>query len=464
MHGDEPSATPALLDAVDFLLRRQDDPSATAVLEGLTLLVVPMLNPDGAEDYVRRNAQGIDVNRDARHLATPEGRLLAELRDRHRPLLGFNLHDQNRRTAVADTGVLATGSVLAVAGDLAQTVTPGRLRAKRASAAVVEALDGFFPGGIARYDEDFNPRAFGDNLTAWGTPVVLIESGGLPAGHPVEDLARLNFVALLRVLEDLARDDLAGHDPALYDALPRNRSDAWVDVAVRGGRVWQPGVPEAYRADLAFNRLEDDRAVAGCAGADPGVSSIVEVGDTGHLTAARALEAPASVVLAPFAAGVEGWEARSWLDGGALAHLARLGVAVVRWAVGAEEAAAAAALARGFDGPGRARLEVVADGAALPWLRLNGPPPVPADGTLAALVTALAGGERAGELLPDGAAPAVLAALWGAEDAGAPPPLRPGAPASFLLVSAAPGGEVDPGTSRLEGIWLDGVAVDPAVP
>ena len=47
---------------------------------------------------------------------------------------------------------------------------------------------------MARFDEDWNPRAFGDNITAWGTPVVLIESGGLPAGREIEDLTRLNFV------------------------------------------------------------------------------------------------------------------------------------------------------------------------------------------------------------------------------------------------------------------------------
>ena len=76
-----------------------------------------MLNPDGAERYARRNAQAIDINRDALQLATPEGRLLKALRDRFQPELGFNLHDQNRRTTVGDTGVLATISLLAVAGD-----------------------------------------------------------------------------------------------------------------------------------------------------------------------------------------------------------------------------------------------------------------------------------------------------------------------------------------------------------
>ena len=43
--------------------------------------------------------------------------MLKAVRDRFQPELGFNLHDQNRRTTVGDTGVLATISLLAVAGD-----------------------------------------------------------------------------------------------------------------------------------------------------------------------------------------------------------------------------------------------------------------------------------------------------------------------------------------------------------
>jgi hypothetical protein len=31
-----------------------------------------MLNPDGAQRFQRRNALGIDINRDARALVTPE--------------------------------------------------------------------------------------------------------------------------------------------------------------------------------------------------------------------------------------------------------------------------------------------------------------------------------------------------------------------------------------------------------
>ena len=103
MHGDEPSATPALLDIASYLLEHADDPVARSILDKYTLLMIPMLNPDGAEVYERYNAQGIDINRDALRLVTPEGRILKRIRDEYEPMLGFNLHDQNRRHAVGDT-------------------------------------------------------------------------------------------------------------------------------------------------------------------------------------------------------------------------------------------------------------------------------------------------------------------------------------------------------------------------
>ena len=90
--------------------------------------MIPMLNPEGAEAYQRRNAQGIDIKRDALRLATPEGRLLKRIRDEYNPILGFNLHDQDRRTAVGNTGHVANIAVLSVSGDAENTLTPGRRR------------------------------------------------------------------------------------------------------------------------------------------------------------------------------------------------------------------------------------------------------------------------------------------------------------------------------------------------
>ncbi len=307
MHGDEPSATPALLDIASYLLQHADEADARSVLQNFTLLMIPMLNPDGAEVYQRRNAQGIDINRDALHLATPEGRLLKRIRDEHEPMLAFTLHDQDRRKAVGNTGHVANIALLTVAGDEWQTVTLGRLRVKRANAAIVEALTAFIPGGIARYDDEWSPRAFGDNITAWGTPVLLIESGGRPKGHDVSELTRLNFVAILTVLQGLARDDLAGYDPKTYDDLPFNREESWSDVAIRGSYILQPGTSRAFRADLVFDLLQSDRQVAGCCDEPLVPSQIILVGDALTHGAGTNIEAFGNVLLASFKVGVRGW-------------------------------------------------------------------------------------------------------------------------------------------------------------
>ncbi|MEO8501756.1 MAG: M14 family zinc carboxypeptidase, partial [Vicinamibacteria bacterium] len=265
MHGDEPSATPALLDLADFLAGQAGHPDTARILDAFTLHMIPMLNPDGAAWYERRNAQGIDINRDALMLATPEGRLLKSIRDRFSPILGFNLHDQGRRVTVGSTGILSSISLLAVSGDEKGTLTPGRLRAKRVASRIVRVLSPFIPGGVARYDEDWNPRAFGDNITAWGTPVVLIESGGFPGGGGFRDLTRLNFVALVSILNGLSRDDLQDETPDLYDNLLRNRADAYADLALAGPSILEPRGGRWFEADLAYDMLVSDQTIAGCA-------------------------------------------------------------------------------------------------------------------------------------------------------------------------------------------------------
>jgi hypothetical protein len=452
MHGDEPSATPALLDIAHVLLSRADEPAAAAILDGLTLLMIPMLNPDGSEIYERRNSQAIDINRDALHLATPEGRLLKRIRDRYQPMLGFNLHDQNWRMTVGDTGVLATTSVLGVAGDEAGTATPGRLLAKRACSAIVQTLDPFIPGGVARFDEDWNPRAFGDNITAWGTPVVLIESGGLPPGRDITDLTRLNFVAILTVLQELVRNDLADYDPEVYEGLQRNRRDGWADVVVLGGLIRQPQNPSPYRADLAFNLEVDDRDRAGCPTGSAPRSLIVEIGDAGFLGAGRVVDAGGKVITAPFAAGVEGWKARRWLDAAVLEEVARLGVGAVTWQVPPRRAADARALAGELAGGGRARLEVVSTADTLPWLRLTGPPGTPRSGSLADVIEALNGSPLRAQPGEE-----VLERLFSAADTGGRrPALRRGQPASFVVLAPGDGGALDPATIRIETVFLNG--------
>src|SRR5258706_16152707 len=100
MHGDEPTATAALIDMFAFLQKHQDKDWVKKIAETVTIRAVPMLNPDGQEMYQRRNLQGIDINRDALDLKTPEARLLKQLRDDWNPAIGFNLHNQGSMTTV----------------------------------------------------------------------------------------------------------------------------------------------------------------------------------------------------------------------------------------------------------------------------------------------------------------------------------------------------------------------------
>jgi hypothetical protein len=450
MHGDEPSATPALLDIADFLLANSDQVAIRSILENYTLLIVPMLNPDGAEAWERRNAQGIDINRDALQLVTPEGRLLKRIRDEYEPMLGLNLHDQNRMTTVGDTGRLATCSVLAVSGDAENTLTRGRLRTKRACAAIVEALAPFIPGGIARYDEEWSPRAFGDNITAWGTPVVLIETGGFPEGFEVIDLTRLNFVAILTILLGLADDDLAAYDPQVYEDIPENQTDSWSDIVVRGGFVMQPGATEAFRSDLAFNILRSGRQAVEDSGQTRIPSQIFLLGDASCHGAGTSVNAYGKVLLAAFEVGVKDLSEKHWMDQGNLSRMAQMGVGTIYWAVSEADYVAARSHAGTYAIRGLPRIEVLTDASRLPAVTFSGPPQQADSTSIGATLEALGVGN-----VPQSRA---LDSLWIESPDGISGPARlcKDQPASFLMVTSMADGEVDFMNGRLISVWLDG--------
>lgn len=223
MHGDEPTATSALIDIFAILQRNRDSDWAKKIAATMTIRAVPMLNPDGAELFQRRSIRGIDINRDARDLVTPEAQLLKRLRDEWQPAIGFNLHNQNALTTVGDSANQAAISFLVVFGDAKKTLTPGHERNKRLVAAMYRALGEFIPGNIGKYDDDWTPTAFGDNFSLWGTPVILIETGDL-FGKSEMYLVKMNFIAIMTALQVLADGKETQFDPAIYDAIPRNSS------------------------------------------------------------------------------------------------------------------------------------------------------------------------------------------------------------------------------------------------
>jgi hypothetical protein len=286
MHGDEPTATPALLQIAEYVGRRREEAAVARMLDALTVHMVPMLNPDGARRHQRRNVQGLDINRDALLLQSPEGRALKALRDRVKPGLGFNLHNQNWRTAAGRTGKPASFSLLSVASDEARTVTPGRLLTKKTCAVMRDVLERFAPGQVARYDDEFEVRAFGDNITLWGTPVVLLETGAFQGREADEDLVRLNFVALLAALDAVASGRVHEADPARYDSLPMNESRMF-GILVRGASIVTGTGVAPYAGDVGITIA---RTVRGEADGDREFVQVLRVDDLGDLRVFGALE------------------------------------------------------------------------------------------------------------------------------------------------------------------------------
>jgi hypothetical protein len=301
MHGDESTATSALLDILHILAQHRSDPPVLRLLSQLTIHIVPMLNPDGAERYQRRNAQGLDINRDALLLQTPEGRILKALRDRLQPALGFNLHNQGWRTSAGKTKP-ASISLLAVAFDEARTESPGRLLAKRTCAVIRQTVEALAPGQVARYDDEFEVRAFGDNVTKWGTPVVLIETGPYPGDNADRELVKLNVVAILTALDALASGAEKGADTRLYESLPVNESNLYTVIVRNASIVVGTGI-EPFTGDIA---LASSRVVRKDAtGARQAVQSL-RVDDLGDLRVFDALETVDATGL--FAANDQGWK------------------------------------------------------------------------------------------------------------------------------------------------------------
>lgn len=260
MHGDESTASMSLADVFGFLAGTESNAMRDRLSEALTVVFVPMLNPDGAERFQRQNAAGVDVNRDARRLQTPEARALKSLRDSIQPAFGFNLHDQNARTRAGRNGSQVAIALLAPAYNAARDYDDVRSRARLVASTMASGLLAAIPGRVAKYDDTFNPRAFGDLMQTWGTSTVLIEAGALPDDPQKQKLRTLNAASILVALDAIATGSYASANPELYESLPQNTGGA-SDLLILGAQVVLPDAPPML-LDIAVN-YEDPVARTG---------------------------------------------------------------------------------------------------------------------------------------------------------------------------------------------------------
>ncbi len=286
MHGDEPTATMGVLDMLSYIGKNQTAVEVKKILSETTLLIIPMLNPDGAERFQRRSVHGIDINRDALQLQTNEARILKQTRDKYSPEFGFNLHDQEPRYTVGSTGKVATIALLAPAYDYAKSENAVRVRAKKVAAALVDIFTPFIDGHISRYDDSFEPRAFGDNIQKWGTSTVLIESGGSKGDPEKMSIRKLNCVALLGICYSIAAGDYEHADVSRYEQLPQNTKNLYDSIISGLTLTFANGVSPVV-VDVGINTEESVNAM----GVVQQMQKIVDIGDLSMHTSFQTVDA-----------------------------------------------------------------------------------------------------------------------------------------------------------------------------
>ena len=256
MHGDEPTATQAIFDILNFLASDDFREEKEQLLRRLRIHFLPMLNPDGAEVFQRRNTLGIDINRDAMMLQSPEGRTLKRVRDSLDAEFGFNLHDQSRYYNAERTPKPATISYLAPAYNYEKEVNEVRGRAMQVIAYMNRILQQYAPGQVGRYNDDFEPRAFGDNIQKWGTSAILIESGGYPGDLEKQEIRKLNYVSILSAIYAIGSGSYSALPLDDYYGIPENNRMLF-DLKIEG--VSYPLRGSEYVMDFGIFHNEVDK-------------------------------------------------------------------------------------------------------------------------------------------------------------------------------------------------------------
>lgn len=255
MHGNEPTATQAIFDILNFLDSEEYATEKKEIFRNLRIHFLPMLNPDGAEVYQRRNTLGIDINRDALRLQSPESQTLKRVRDSLEADFGFNLHDQSTYYNAERTEKPATISYLAPAYNYEKDINEVRGNAMKLIGYMNRIIQKYAPGQVGRYNDDFEPRAFGDNIQKWGTSTILIESGGFADDAEKQEIRKLNYVSILSAIQSIAKGTFDTISLDEYWEIPENDRKLF-DLKLENLTYNLLG--EDYILDLGIHRMEID--------------------------------------------------------------------------------------------------------------------------------------------------------------------------------------------------------------
>ncbi|WP_185862682.1 M14 family zinc carboxypeptidase [Blattabacterium cuenoti] len=279
MHGNETTGTKAMFDILHFFLKEKNYDLVRFIRKNLTILFIPMLNPDGSEKYQRRNAVNIDLNRDALRLQSPEIQILFHEIQYNKPNILFNLHDQRSIYNVGNTNfnpAILSFLCPSVKEKKDTKISPERKKAMGLIASIEKRMRSILPsiGSIGRFSDEFYPTATGDNLQKKGYPCILFEAGNYPEDPQKDIIRKYNALSILIGLYILSTQEIdLEKEYSSYFTIPENKKKL-LDKIYRGVEIqrgkYQLLVDIGIRNIEKFNFVKNDIDL---------ISKIVDIGD-----------------------------------------------------------------------------------------------------------------------------------------------------------------------------------------
>jgi len=231
IHGNELHSTEAALQVLKYLTG--GSPDARLIRENLTVVVIPMYNPDGAEANIRQSTtpNRIDLNRDWENFAQPESRAFYDVWEAMQPRLALDLHHMSSAPRVAGTNDLNQFQIGARAISPTRMTDEQWLTNRQMASISLDALDGFGQTHTARYpDIDITnavlsrmmlggpgPDGSDPGFQTQGAIFYEVRSVGQKSNGYLENLFRL---PTLDVLTAAADGSLYGYDTSSWEAEP----------------------------------------------------------------------------------------------------------------------------------------------------------------------------------------------------------------------------------------------------
>ena len=198
-HGHEPASTEGAMAFLTELVHAAPDSPLAETLKHVTVYVVPMANPDGAEAFLRHNAHNVDLNRDWIRRTQPETQAWYRTIMKLRPDMMTDQHE----LYPDDTR-----------GDFTETAGPG----SGASSALIATCDGTqavvqaWMGGLgstttSHLITDHHPARLAHRYgcVVAGVPTILFETNRLSGtGRTVAARGQAHERFMMAVLRDVA--------------------------------------------------------------------------------------------------------------------------------------------------------------------------------------------------------------------------------------------------------------------